>query len=125
MFSVTDSGSFDNTISMLKTLDSDHIFDVLNRYGHEGVSLLSAATPIETGLTAHSWDFEVTHDKGHHTLTFSNSHNVSGVNIAVILQYGHGTGTGGYVEGIDYINPALRNLFDTMVADILREVNRA
>jgi hypothetical protein len=98
------------------------MFSVLDRYGREGVRILSSATPKETGETAHSWEYKVTHQVGKHTISWSNTHKEDGVNIAVIIQYGHGTGTGGYVEGIDYINPALRPLFDRIADDIWRQV---
>jgi len=122
MFHLTSSGSFRKTEKILSDLSTDHVYDVLDAYGAEGVSLLSSATPIRTGETAHSWGYEVTHSADRHTLSWYNTHEHNGVNIAIIIQYGHGTGTGGYVEGIDYINPTLRPLFDKIVDDIWRQV---
>lgn len=125
MISATATGSYENTIRFLEKMKSDSIFRALDRYGPVGVRYLSEATPKETGETAHSWTYKVSHGKGKHILSFNNTHEEGGVNIAVILQYGHGTGTGGYVEGIDYINPALRPLFDKIVSDVWREVTNA
>lgn len=103
-------------------MQGGRIFNVLDHYGRQGVDLLSNATPRRTGLAAQSWEYDVTHSPGRHVISWSNSDNEGGVNVAVIIQYGHGTGTGGYVEGIDYINPALRPLFDKIVEDIWRQV---
>lgn len=122
MISRTSSGSFDKTKKFLNLMESGRIFNVLDRYGRQGVDLLSNATPRDTGKAADSWEYEVTHSKDKHILSFSNTDNEGGVNVAIILQYGHGTGTGGYVEGIDYINPALRPLFDKIVEDVWRQV---
>lgn len=126
MISIKSFGSFDHMKAFLESLDDNKAFGVLDKYGQVGVDLLASATPIETGETAHDWGYTVTHTKnGHHILGWHNTHVEDGVNIAVILQYGHGTGTGGYVEGIDYINPALRPLFDKIIEDIWREVANA
>jgi hypothetical protein len=125
MFSVTSVGSWDKTISYLEYLASGKMFDVLDRYGRIGVDRLASATPIETGLTAHSWGYQVEHKSYYSAISWFNTHTHNGINIAVILQYGHGTGTGGWVEGRDYINPAIQPLFDKMVEDIWREVRNA
>jgi hypothetical protein len=122
MISAVDSGSFTKTMKFLELMKSDRIFNVLNHYGPVGVNLLSSATPRRTGETAHLWDYKVVHQNGRHILSWGNTHVEDGVNIAVIIQYGHGTGTGGYVEGIDYINPALRPLFEQILNDIWRQV---
>ena len=87
-----------------------------------GADALANATPIDTGLTASSWSYEIVEDDGGATIYWKNSNVVKGVSIAVILQYGHGTGTGGYVEGIDYINPALRSIFEGIADDAWKEV---
>jgi hypothetical protein len=81
-------------------------------YGRKGVDALASATPTESGETAACWGFEIKQGKGTVELCWTNSHIVNGVNIAIILQYGHGTGTGGFVEGRDYINPAIAPIFD-------------
>ena len=97
----------------------------LDKYGREGVAALSSVTPVESGLTASSWYYEITNKNGIARITFLNSNIQNGVPIAIILQYGHGTGTGGWVEGIDYINPAVRPLFNKIADTAWREVTRA
>ena len=96
----------------------------LDRYGREGVAALAAATPVDTGLTAKSWYYEIEHAKGSVTIRFNNSNVQNGVPIAIILQYGHGTGTGGWVQGRDYINPAVRPIFDKIANDAWKEVTK-
>lgn len=125
MISATSSGSFENTIRTLNFLKSNQMFSVLNRYGQVGVERLRAATPKESGETANSWRYEVIHGNGIHAIEWYNTHVNDGVNVAIIIQYGHGTGTGGYVEGIDYINPALRPVFEAILDDIWRQVRNA
>lgn len=96
----------------------------LDKYGREGVAALSSATPVETGLTASSWYYKITNKKNQVRITFYNSNLQNGVPIAVILQYGHGTGTGGWVEGRDYINPAVRPVFDKIADTAWKEVTK-
>ena len=96
----------------------------LDRYGREGVAALAAATPVDTGLTANSWYYEIEHKNGSVAIRFNNSNIQNGVPIAVILQYGHGTGTGGWVQGRDYINPAVRPIFDRIANDAWKEVTK-
>lgn len=96
----------------------------LDKYGRAGVAALASATPIDTGLTASSWYYEIEHNNGSAVISFHNSNIQNGVPIAIILQYGHGTGTGGWVEGRDYINPAIRPIFDAIANDAWREVTR-
>ena len=97
---------------------------ILNKYGEKGVAALSAATPIDSGETASSWYYEIENRGGSAALIFKNSHVHNGVPIAIILQYGHGTRTGGWVEGRDYINPAIQPLFDELAAEAWEEVKR-
>lgn len=125
MISLESKGSFTKTMIFLEILKSNRIFAALDGGGQRGVDALSSATPRETGDTAHSWKYRVTHGKGIHSINWYNTHSENGVNIAIILQYGHGTGTGGYVEGRDYINPALRPIFDKIADDVWREVLNA
>lgn len=125
MISLKSSGSFAKTMVFLQIMRSNRIFAALERGGQQGVDALSHATPRETGRTAGSWRYRVTHVGGRHSINWYNTDVEDGVNIAVILQYGHGTGTGGYVEGRDYINPALRPIFDKIAADVWREVQNA
>ena len=96
----------------------------LDKYGRAGVAALASATPIDTGLTASSWYYEIEHSNGSAVISFHNSNIQNGVPIAIILQYGHGTGTGGWVEGRDYINPAIQPIFDAIANDAWREVTR-
>lgn len=97
----------------------------LDKYGREGVAALASATPVESGLTANSWSYEVSYSASGAKITFNNSNVNKGVPIAIILQYGHGTGTGGWVEGRDYINPAIQPIFDRMVDEAWREVTKS
>lgn len=94
----------------------------LEKYGQAGVEALSSATPVESGTTASSWYYEVERGRGSASITFHNSNINKGVPIAIILQYGHGTGTGGWVQGRDYINPAIQPVFDKLANDAWREV---
>ena len=96
----------------------------LNKYGRQGVAALASATPIDSGETAESWYYEIENNKESATITFYNSNVQNGVPIAIILQYGHGTRNGGWVEGRDYINPAIQPIFDQIVDDAWREVNK-
>lgn len=94
----------------------------LDRYGREGVAALASATPIDSGLTASSWYYEIENRNGSVTISFHNSNIQNGVPIAIIIQYGHGTGTGGWVQGRDYINPAIQPIFDRIANDVWKEV---
>lgn len=115
------SGGFDNIQKLLKKSEKsqDHI---LNKYGKKGVDALMSATPKDTGLTARSWTYEIERNDGGLSIVWSNSNIQNGVNIAVILQYGHGTKNGGYVAGRDYINPAIQPIFDDMIDKYWKEV---
>lgn len=115
-------GDFSKTTNFLKRITKLDYKSILSKYGKMGVDALAKATPIDTGLTASSWSYEIVEDDGGATIYWKNSNVVKGVSIAVILQYGHGTGTGGYVEGIDYINPALRSIFEGIADDAWKEV---
>ena len=97
----------------------------LDKYGRLGVDALSDATPVDTGLTARSWSYEIVREDGKVSLVFNNSNIQNGVQIAVIIQYGHATNNGGWVEGRDYINPAIQPIFDKMASDIWKEVRNA
>lgn len=94
----------------------------LDKYGREGVALLASATPIETGETAGSWGYKIEHSSGSARICFYNSNIHDGFPVAIMLQYGHGTRNGGWVEGRDYINPAIQPLFDKIVEDAWKEV---
>lgn len=96
----------------------------LDKYGREGVAALASATPVDTGLTAKSWSYEITHKNGVAAISFTNSNIQNGVPIAIIIQYGHGTRNGGWVQGRDYINPAIQPIFDRIANDAWREVTK-
>ena len=96
----------------------------LDKYGNEGVAALASATPIDSGETANSWYYEIERSNGSVAIRFNNSHVNQGVPIAIILQYGHGTGTGGWVQGRDYINPAIRPVFDKIADEAWKEVTK-
>lgn len=118
MFKVTSSGSFEKTEAWLKRMSSvNNELARLEHLGKEGVAALSAATPRESGVTAAAWSYEIIQKNGSWSIVWGNSHVVDGRQIAILLQYGHGTRTGGYVAPRDYINPALRPIMDRAVAD--------
>ena len=97
-------------------------FKTLDRFGQAGVEALRAATPVQSGETASLWGYEIQNDGATVKIVWTNENINQGVNIAVIIQYGHGTGTGGYVQGRDYINPALRSVFDNIANEVWKEV---
>lgn len=115
-------GDFSKTEKFFNSLLKLDYLNVLERYGQAGVAALASATPKDSGLTAASWDYEITHNGKEITIAFTNSNISNGVNIAIILQYGHGTKGGGYVAGRDYINPAIQPIFDKMANEAWREV---
>lgn len=121
-FSLESSGSWDSTESWLKRLVQGDPFKSLEKYGREGVSALAAATDKDSGATAAAWRYEVKHSGGVYEISWHNDNINDGVPIAIILQYGHGTGTGGYVPGQDYINPVMKPIFDRMAAEGWKEV---
>ena len=98
---------------------------ILNKYGRKGVAALRAATPIDSGETAESWGYKIWSFRKSFKITWTNSNINDGVPIAIIIQYGHATGTGGYVQGKDYINPALKSIFDKLADDVWREVTNS
>ena len=116
------SGNFKNTEKFLGKIRKLQIESLLHHYGQKGVSALSAATPVDTGKTAASWGYYIEKKGNTISINWINSNVNNGVNIAVILQYGHGTKNGGYVKGIDYINPALRPIFEDIVEKVWKEV---
>lgn len=95
----------------------------LEQYGVMGVNALAAATPVKTGNTASSWDYKIVEENGKIKIVWTNSNVVKGQQIAILLQYGHVTGNGGYVVGRDYINPALQPIFDDIAKQAWKEVN--
>lgn len=115
-------GDWDGTEEWLRNIRELKFLQVIQKYGPIGVAALSAATPKDSGETASSWDYNIQFNGASAVLEFTNSNVNNGVPIAIILQYGHGTGTGGYVPPRDYINPAMDVVFDEFVNDLLREV---
>ena len=122
MISFRHKGDFSKADRYLEKLKESVKLGVLDKYGRAGVAALSSATPVDTGLTANSWFYEIEHSSGSDKIVFNNSNIQNGVPIAIILQYGHGTGTGGWVQGRDYINPAIQPIFDQMAKEVWKEV---
>ena len=121
------TGTLRKTEKFLSKMARLDVRRVLDKYGEIGVMALAENTPVDSGETASSWRYKVTTNssEGTATVTWYNSHVEKGVNIAIILQYGHGTRNGGYVEGRDYINPALKPVFDALAEEAWREVTSA
>lgn len=117
-------GDFSKASQYLERLKEAAKLGVLDKYGREGVAALASATPIETGLTASSWTYEIERKGNSVSIVYKNSNINKGVPIAVILQYGHGTGTGGWVQGRDYINPAIQPVFDRIADEAWKEVTK-
>lgn len=126
MITFSSTGSFRNTESFLSKMLHNDISRQLDQFGARGVDALASATPTSTGKTAESWYYEVTRTKSGFSLTWKN-HNVDETNVpvAILIQYGHGTRNGGYVQGRDYINPALRPIFDEIATSIWKAVTSA
>lgn len=125
MISVFHSGSYSNLEKFLRFIDQEKYIRTIREYAKKGVEALSAATPVDSGKTASSWKSEVIIGTNSINIYWTNDNINNGVNIAVILQYGHGTRNGGYVQGRDYINPAIRPVFDKMANELWREVMSA
>ena len=126
MIKVTNRGSFTRAQTFLQRMRNREQFRALEKYGPIGVNVLSQATPVESSITANAWYYEIVNRPGYFAIHWYNSHveDPGRISIAAILQYGHATRTGGYVQGRDYINPAMRPIFDQMVTDMWREVTR-
>ena len=116
------NGDFSGLDRFITNIKEQRYLKVLDRIGRSGVDALSNATPVDSGATAAAWGYEVHRSKHRSEIIFTNSNVNNGVNIAIILQYGHGTGTGGYVAGRDYINPALAKTFDQLADEAWRAV---
>ena len=122
MITIQSKGKFERTWKFFNKMSKFSIRKYLDSYGRQGVEALASATPMDSGKTAKSWEYEITEWDGGCSIQWFNTHVNKGVNIAIILQYGHGTGTGGYVVGRDYINPAVRPIFDEIAETIWKEV---
>lgn len=124
MISFRQKGDFSKLNRYLERVKEAVKLGDLDKYGREGVAALSSATPVESGKTANSWYYEIERQNGYVSIVFKNSNINNGVPIAIILQYGHGTGTGGWVQGRDYINPAIQPIFDKIADDAWKEVTK-
>lgn len=120
--SFTSKGDFSKTIKFLNKMKSIKINDILSKYGKIGVNALLQATPKDSGVTSQSWNYRIEVNNNNASIVWYNTNVVKGVNIAVILQYGHGTRNGGWVEGTDYINPAMKPIFDKIANQVWKEV---
>ena len=125
MISFKQKGDFSKLTGFLERVKESVKIGDLDKFGKAGVEALSSATPVNTGKTANSWYYEIENKNGVATISFNNSNIQNGVPIGIILQQGHGTGTGGWVEGRDYINPAIRPIFDEIAEKAWREVTKS
>ena len=117
-------GDFSKTTNYLKKLKNNKFLTGLDKYGQKGVAALASATPTESGVTANSWYYNIKQTDNSVTLSFGNSNVQNGVPIAIVLQYGHATRNGGWVQGRDYINPAIQPIFDELAKHAWEEVTR-
>lgn len=124
MITFRQQGDFSKLTRYLERVKEAVRLGDLDKYGREGVAALASATPVDSGLTTNSWYYKIENKNGSATISFHNSNIQNGVPIAIILQYGHGTGTGGYVQGRDYINPAIQPIFDKIANEAWREVTK-
>lgn len=122
MINVQQKGDFSRIEKFLNKMKTRDAKALLERYGERGVSLLADATPKDSGKTAASWSYKIEMSSGRYNIVWTNSNVNKGVNIAMIIQYGHGTRRGGYVKGIDYINPATQKVFEEMAEELWKEV---
>ena len=125
MITIRQKGDFSKLTTYLGKVKKAIKLSDLDKYGREGVAALASATPVDTGLTARSWTYTVQRDRNRIAIQFNNTNIQNGVPIAIILQYGHATKNGGWVEGRDYINPAIQPIFDRLANEAWREVTNA
>lgn len=124
MITFRHKGDFSKTDRYFERLREAAKVGVLDKYGRAGVEALTSATPVDSGRTANSWNYEIERQNGSVSIIFNNTNINKGVPIAIILQYGHGTGTGGWVQGRDYINPAIQPIFDKLADEAWKEVTK-
>ena len=124
MITFRQKGDFSKLTNFLEKSKKVFGTSMLDKYGKAGVAALASATPKDTGKTSSSWYYTIENKNGRATISFNNSNVQNGVPIAIIIQYGHGTGTGGWVEGVDYINPAIEPIFDQIAEEAWREVTK-
>ena len=125
MIKFVSRGDFNHTEAFLKEMQKNQMFSQLESLAQEGVSALESATPVDSGLAANSWGYEIDVSRGGARISWTNDDIENGFPVAVMIQYGHGTGTGGYVQGIDYINPAIRPIFDKIADKVWKAVTSA
>jgi len=125
VISITSKGDYKRTLDFLNRSRRGDVFPDLNFYGRIGVQALRRATPVDTGLTASSWGYRVIKGKHGPSLEWFNTNGKNGTSVAILIQYGHATGTGGYVIGKNYINPAMHPLFDTIANDVWKAVMKS
>ena len=125
MIRIKHRGNFNHIEKFFVNVQNEDYIKDLDRFGREGVAALASATPVDSGKTASCWEYEIERGDGRIVISWFNTNVNDGVNIAVILQYGHGTGTGGFVQGRDYINPAIQSVFDHIVEESWKEVTKA
>ena len=125
MISITSKGDYKRTLDFLNRSRRGDVFPDLNSYGRIGVNALRRVTPVDTGLTASSWDYRIIKGKHGPTIEWFNTNGKNGTSVAILIQYGHATGTGGYVIGKNYINPAMHPLFDTIANDVWKAVMKS
>lgn len=124
MITIRSKGDFSKATRYFKRVKEAVKVDILDKYGKAGVAALSSATPVDSGATAASWYYEIKRQNGLARIDFLNSNIENGFHVAIMLQYGHGTGTGGWVEGRDYINPSIQPIFDEIVNAAWKEVTK-
>ena len=124
MIKITCTGDFKNITKFLEKSKTLSINDILHKYGQTGVKALKSATPIDTGETASMWGYTVSTSKSGSSVTWTNDNVTDGIPIVILIQYGHGTKNGGYVSGVDFINPAIKNIIDKLADSIWEEVTK-
>lgn len=122
--SLNTNGDHKDTEKWLKGLQGGKIFATLEKFGEAGVNALAAATPIESGVTAQSWKYDIVQRSGYYSIVWSNTDNIEGITVVLLLQYGHATRTGGYVQGRDFVMPAITPIFDQCEAEFQKVVSK-
>jgi hypothetical protein len=115
-------GDFSRTEKFLKKVISGDLYRALDGFAKQGVAALAAATPVDSGETASSWGYSIDITQGGALIKWTNSHKAGKTPVVILLQYGHGTGTGGYVQGRDFINPAIKPVMDKLADAVWKEV---
>lgn len=124
MISASSSGSFDNTEIFLKKMKAGTPYSILEKYGQRGCDALASATPVDSGLTASDWFYTITKKGKHYSISWHNRNVVTGVPVVILIKYGHATRTGGWVQGRDFISPAIRPIFDDIANKVWEEVKK-